>query len=105
MTMRARTAAVIGGGIVGLAVARELVRRFPGIEVTVFDKEARVAAHQRACCETSVLSVFGLVSFPGGAATVRGMTVLPWLRVFSGVPRAGPCQRPGPLPAAGVMPG
>ncbi|RJL33171.1 L-2-hydroxyglutarate oxidase [Bailinhaonella thermotolerans] len=35
---------VVGGGIVGLAVARELVRR--GDEVTVLEKEPRVAAHQ-----------------------------------------------------------
>lgn len=46
MTTSARTAAVIGGGIVGLAVARELTNRFPGIQVTVFEKEDRVAAHQ-----------------------------------------------------------
>jgi len=46
MTTSARTAAVIGGGIVGLAVARELTRRFPGIEVTVFEKEDHLAAHQ-----------------------------------------------------------
>ncbi len=46
MTMSARTAAVIGGGIVGLAVARELTKRFPGLQVTVFDKEDHVAAHQ-----------------------------------------------------------
>jgi (S)-2-hydroxyglutarate dehydrogenase len=46
MTTSARTAAVIGGGIVGLAVARELTTRFPGIQVTVFEKEDRVAAHQ-----------------------------------------------------------
>lgn len=46
MTSSARTAAVIGGGIVGLAVARELANRYPGIGVTVFEKEDRVAAHQ-----------------------------------------------------------
>lgn len=37
---------VVGGGIVGLAVAREVVQKFPGVEVTVFEKEDRVAAHQ-----------------------------------------------------------
>ena len=37
---------VIGGGIVGLAVAREVTRRLPGAEVVVFEKEARLAAHQ-----------------------------------------------------------
>jgi len=37
---------VVGAGIVGLAVARELGLRLPGARVTVFDKEPRVAAHQ-----------------------------------------------------------
>ncbi|MGZ4625850.1 MAG: FAD-dependent oxidoreductase, partial [Kineosporiaceae bacterium] len=37
---------VIGAGILGLAVARELALRHPGLPVTVVDKEPRVAAHQ-----------------------------------------------------------
>jgi L-2-hydroxyglutarate oxidase len=37
---------VVGGGILGLAVARELSTRYPGIAITVFEKEDRVAAHQ-----------------------------------------------------------
>ncbi|MBY6414147.1 L-2-hydroxyglutarate oxidase [Rhodococcus sp. BP-252] len=37
--------AVVGGGIIGLAVARELMRS-RGVEVTVFEKEASVGAHQ-----------------------------------------------------------
>lgn len=37
---------VVGAGIVGLAVARELTRRRPGIRVVVFEKEDHVAAHQ-----------------------------------------------------------
>lgn len=36
----------MGAGILGLAAGRELTRRFPGIAVTVFDKESHVAAHQ-----------------------------------------------------------
>jgi (S)-2-hydroxyglutarate dehydrogenase len=40
------TVGVVGGGIVGLAVARELTRRRPGIRVVVLEKEARLAAHQ-----------------------------------------------------------
>lgn len=36
--------AVVGGGIIGLAVARELTRR--GRSVTVFEREETVAAHQ-----------------------------------------------------------
>ncbi|MGH3439957.1 MAG: FAD-dependent oxidoreductase, partial [Sciscionella sp.] len=39
-----RTVAVIGGGILGLAVARELTAR--GDRVTVLEKEGRWAAHQ-----------------------------------------------------------
>ena len=38
--------AVVGGGIVGLAVARELTRRRPGAKVLVLEKEDRLAAHQ-----------------------------------------------------------
>lgn len=37
---------VVGGGIVGLAIAREFTRRFPGREVLVFEKEAELATHQ-----------------------------------------------------------
>lgn len=37
---------VVGAGIVGLAVARELTRRRPGSRVVVFEKEDRVGAHQ-----------------------------------------------------------
>jgi L-2-hydroxyglutarate oxidase LhgO len=38
--------AVIGAGIVGLAVARELVRRRPSASLCVFERESTVAAHQ-----------------------------------------------------------
>lgn len=38
--------AVIGGGIVGIAIAREIITRHPDAEVTVFEKEDRLAAHQ-----------------------------------------------------------
>ena len=41
-----RSVAVIGGGIVGLAVARDLGLRFPGLAVTVIEKEPDVARHQ-----------------------------------------------------------
>jgi (S)-2-hydroxyglutarate dehydrogenase len=37
---------VVGGGIVGLAVGRQLTRRRPGLEVVVLEKEDRLAAHQ-----------------------------------------------------------
>jgi L-2-hydroxyglutarate oxidase len=37
---------IIGGGIVGLATAREVTRRFPALRVAVLEKETSVAAHQ-----------------------------------------------------------
>ena len=46
--MSGRPVGVVGGGIVGLAVARELARRHEGLEVIVFEKEADLAAHQTA---------------------------------------------------------
>jgi L-2-hydroxyglutarate oxidase len=37
---------VVGGGIVGLATARELLRRRPGASLVLLEKEAELAAHQ-----------------------------------------------------------
>jgi (S)-2-hydroxyglutarate dehydrogenase len=37
---------VVGGGIVGLATAREILRRRPGAGLVLLEKEAAVAAHQ-----------------------------------------------------------
>jgi L-2-hydroxyglutarate oxidase LhgO len=37
---------IIGGGIVGLAIGRELAARRPGLRVVVLEKEDRVGAHQ-----------------------------------------------------------
>ena len=42
----AETVGVIGGGIVGMAIARELTRRRPGATVVVLEKEDRLGAHQ-----------------------------------------------------------
>lgn len=44
--MGEETVGVVGGGIVGVAIAREVVRRRPGTRVVVLEKEDRVAAHQ-----------------------------------------------------------
>jgi len=41
-----RDAVVVGGGIIGLAVARELGRRRPDLRVVVLEKEREVASHQ-----------------------------------------------------------
>lgn len=37
---------VVGAGILGAAVGREILRRFPGSSVTILEKEHRVAVHQ-----------------------------------------------------------
>ena len=37
---------VIGGGIVGLSVAREATRQFPGLQLAVLEKEECVGTHQ-----------------------------------------------------------
>lgn len=44
--MTASRIAVVGGGIVGVAVAREILRRQDDSTVTLFEKEDRLAAHQ-----------------------------------------------------------
>ena len=44
--MGEETVGVVGGGILGVAIARELVRRRPGTRVVVLEKEDRLAAHQ-----------------------------------------------------------
>jgi (S)-2-hydroxyglutarate dehydrogenase len=38
--------AIVGGGIVGLAVARELLRRNPQASVCVLERESEIGAHQ-----------------------------------------------------------
>jgi L-2-hydroxyglutarate oxidase LhgO len=43
---RSGSFAIVGAGIVGLAVARRLLELYPGTTVTVVEKEARVGAHQ-----------------------------------------------------------
>ena len=40
------TIGIVGGGILGLAIGRELTLRRPGVRVVVFEKESRLAAHQ-----------------------------------------------------------
>ncbi|HVK29531.1 MAG TPA: FAD-dependent oxidoreductase, partial [Nocardioides sp.] len=41
-----QTIGIVGGGIVGLAVGREITRRRPGTTVVVLEKEDRVGTHQ-----------------------------------------------------------
>jgi L-2-hydroxyglutarate oxidase LhgO len=44
--MSVESVGIIGGGIVGLAIGRQLARQRPGLRVTVLEKEDRVGAHQ-----------------------------------------------------------
>ena len=44
--MTEQTFGIVGAGIVGLAIGRELTRRYPGARIVVFEKEDRVGAHQ-----------------------------------------------------------
>ena len=41
-----RRFAIVGGGIVGLATAYRLAQRFPGVSITVLEKESVVGQHQ-----------------------------------------------------------
>jgi (S)-2-hydroxyglutarate dehydrogenase len=69
--------AVIGGGIVGVAVARELLARQPDADVTVFEKEHRLAAHQTG--RNSGVVHAGLYYQPGSAKALlcrRGVGLL-----------------------------
>jgi L-2-hydroxyglutarate oxidase LhgO len=44
--MSVQSVGIVGGGIVGLAIGRELVQRRPGLDVVVLEKEDRLGAHQ-----------------------------------------------------------
>ncbi|GGI02519.1 hydroxyglutarate oxidase [Egicoccus halophilus] len=68
---------VVGGGIVGLAVARELTRRFPGRPVVVFEKETELATHQTG--HNSGVVHAGIYYRPGSlkaALCTRGRSLL-----------------------------
>ena len=96
--------AVVGAGIVGLAVARELART-RGAEVTVLDKEDRIAAHQTG--RNSGVVHAGLYYTPGslkarlcrdGAAMLREYCAehrIPYEEVGKLVIAATSAERPG----------
>ena len=46
MTDSRRDIVIIGGGIVGLAVALEITKRFPRLRLLLLEKEDRVGQHQ-----------------------------------------------------------
>lgn len=68
---------VVGAGIVGLAVAREALRRRPGLRVAVLEREDDVAAHQTG--HNSGVAHSGLYYRPGSLKArlaVRGVEAL-----------------------------
>jgi (S)-2-hydroxyglutarate dehydrogenase len=69
--------AIVGGGIIGVAVAREILKRHPDADVTLFEKEDRLAAHQTG--RNSGVVHAGLYYEPGSAKAVlcrRGVGLL-----------------------------
>ncbi|MGE2722196.1 L-2-hydroxyglutarate oxidase [Mycolicibacterium celeriflavum] len=69
--------AVVGGGIIGVAVAREIVRRRPDSDVTLFEKEDRLASHQTG--RNSGVVHAGLYYEPGSQKALlcrRGVNLL-----------------------------
>ena len=69
--------AVVGGGILGVAVAREILRRRPHSDVTLFEKEGRLASHQTG--HNSGVVHAGLYYEPGSQKAVlcrRGVKLL-----------------------------
>ncbi|MGH2858644.1 MAG: L-2-hydroxyglutarate oxidase [Solirubrobacteraceae bacterium] len=61
--MAAQRIGVVGGGIIGLAVARRLTQALPDAQVTVLDKERHLAAHQTG--HNSGVAHAGLYYAPG----------------------------------------
>lgn len=77
MLVRQPSITVVGGGLVGLATARELLRRRPGSTVRVLEKDVAVARHQSS--HNSGVLHAGLYYRPGSAKAllaVRGIRAM-----------------------------
>ncbi|NUP29969.1 MAG: L-2-hydroxyglutarate oxidase [Nocardia sp.] len=75
--MGEQVVAIVGAGIVGLAIGRELARRRPADRIVVLEKEDRVAAHQTG--HNSGVVHAGIYYQPGSLKAVlcaRGRTLL-----------------------------
>jgi L-2-hydroxyglutarate oxidase LhgO len=78
---------IVGAGIVGLAVGREITRRWPGTRVVVLEKEDRVAAHQTG--HNSGVVHAGIYYTPGSLKArlcVRGGAMLKEYCAEKGIP-------------------
>jgi (S)-2-hydroxyglutarate dehydrogenase len=86
--------AVIGGGILGLATAREFLRRDPGARVVVLEKEAQLAFHQTG--RNSGVIHSGIYYTPGSAKARFCVAGMREMLEFCDE-RAIPYARPGKL--------
>ena len=81
--------AVVGGGIIGLATAREVLTRFPHLRVVVLEKEREVGAHQSS--HNSGVIHAGMY-YPAGsvmaATCVRGSKLMYEFAAKAGIPVA-----------------
>lgn len=87
MSKNSLRCAVIGGGIIGVSVARELINRLDGASVTVYEKEDKIAYHQTG--HNSGVVHAGLYYEPGGLkATLcrRGVDLLKEYCAVKGLP-------------------
>lgn len=85
--MSTQRVGVVGGGILGLAVARRICEQFTGTEVTVLEKEDRLAVHQTG--HNSGVVHAGLYYPPGSLkATLcrRGVSLLKEYTQQKGLP-------------------
>ena len=77
----------VGGGIIGLATAREVLRRYPKLTVAVVEKEREVAAHQTG--HNSGVIHAGMYYPPGSvmaATCVRGSKLMYDYAAEQGIP-------------------
>jgi len=73
--------AVIGGGIIGLAVARQLLLERPGHTVVVLEKEPEIATHQTG--RNSGVVHAGIYYPPGSQKATLTKRAIPLLRAFA----------------------
>ena len=74
--------AIVGGGIVGMATAFEVKRRFPDRRVLVLEKEDRLAAHQTG--HNSGVLHSGIYYRPGSLRAVNCREGLKAMKAFCG---------------------
>ena len=72
---------VVGGGIVGLAVARQLLLERPGTAVVVLEKEPEIATHQTG--RNSGVVHAGIYYPPGSQKATLTRRAIPLLRAFA----------------------